>query len=728
MNRKPVSLAATLLLTTCVLPGEPSDAERVTFELDFEQPYRVPLAGAVQPPIQIAADGRVLQAPSYRLESLDPSLVRVDQTGHELQGIARGTATVRVIYTTATGAPDTTFAVQVVVSRVAVLSPQATLTRLGDTVRLAASAFDANDAPVSNVPFTWTSADPGVVSVSPVGLVTARNDGEAMVAAEVDGVSDSAAVTVVQAAAQVRIAPELDTLRTVGRSAQFLAVAFDDTGAVLRTAKPRWSSSDETVARVDSTGLATADSAGTARIIARVGTAADTATLVVAQVARLLVVRPGFDTLTAIADTARIAALAFDSLNFPIPNPSLSWVTSDPAVATVDPAGLVQAAKNGVVLVTAASGGQSAFATVVVRQEVVAARIAEENVTLTGAGATVRLSGAGLDRNGFVVPDAALTWRSGSACVATVAAGLVTARGSGETAVTATPLNGGRSDTAVVTVTRAPGSQIAVQFDGHGIYVLCDPGDYPLILSPRVGDPAWSPDGASIAFVRRDYDGSSCQRIYIARTDGSDARRITDGCDGAPAWSPDGTRIAFSRDGALYIAGVDGSNVRKLGSDGGHPTWSPDGTRLAFTSVASQLAVINADGTGFRLISDPVTAYRVIHPAWSPDGSQLAFDDGENLLLINSDGSGQRVLVRGGQTWGNGWLLSEVRNWEPAWSPDGAQIVFGSRSYIQNPDPENPYSSLSWGLFFVNRDGTGLRMIATGEEPHSPTWRRIPEP
>src|SRR6185295_744103 len=101
-----VSLAATLYLLACMLPGEPAGG-RVHFTFDFEPPYRVPLAGAGQPPIRIAAEGQVLQNPNYRLESLEPTRVRVDPTGRGLQGIARGTAAVRVSYSTATGIVDT---------------------------------------------------------------------------------------------------------------------------------------------------------------------------------------------------------------------------------------------------------------------------------------------------------------------------------------------------------------------------------------------------------------------------------------------------------------------------------------------------------------------------------------------------------------------------------------------------------------------------------------------
>ena len=151
-------LAATLLLATCVLPGEPSSADRVVFTLPFAQPYRVPIgspdsmrAHPVFPQIGATANGEPLDNPRYRLESDNTSIVRVDSSGRGLQGVARGTACVRVFLATALGAPDTTFDVKAVVSQVYVSgdSLQNILTRLGQTKQLTATAADASGRSVA---------------------------------------------------------------------------------------------------------------------------------------------------------------------------------------------------------------------------------------------------------------------------------------------------------------------------------------------------------------------------------------------------------------------------------------------------------------------------------------------------------------------------------------------------------------------------------------------------
>jgi len=720
-----------------MLPGEPSGAERIRFRLASPSPYRVPLAGVAEPLIAISADGQVLKNPAYTLETLDTTVVRVDSTERRLLGVKRGTADVRVMYLGATGTPDTVFPVQVVVSRVAVDSPTLTFTRLGVRTRLSAIALDAKNAAVPNVPFSWSSADTTVAVVNDTGLVTAVYEGATTINAEADGVAGASAVTVTQVAATVRVGPELDTLRTVGRSIQFLALAFDSSSNVLLTARPHWTTTDSTVARVDATGRATATGAGTSRIVARVGAAADTATLVVAQVIRLLAVTPGFDTLTAIAETARVAVVAFDSLNFPIPNPRVAWATSDPAVVTVDQVGLMQAVRNGVVLVTASAGNQSAFATVVVRQEVATARIMRDSVALTGAGDTVRLRAMGLDRNGYPVAGAAFLWRTGFWCVATVDdAGLVTAGGAGSAAIIATLATGAQSDTAVVSVAGAPSvcrHSIAFESDRDGnseIYVMDADGSDPVNLTNNPGgdwSPVWSPDGTRIAFGRNAsfYDStwsvhdSSTWEIYVMNADGSGLQNVTNDPhnDYGPAWSPDGTRILFSsdRDGnmefqtsEIYVVNADGSGLQNVTNNPGYdhqPAWSPDGTRVAFSSNRdglSRIYVMNADGSGVtQLTTGEGTS---ISPTWSPDGTKIAFsgirEGNEGIYVINADGSGLVFLYS-----------SPGQNDPSVWSPDGTRIAFHS---FREGNSE---------IYVINADGSGLINITNNPgQDYVPAW------
>jgi TolB protein len=89
--------------------------------------------------------------------------------------------------------------------------------------------------------------------------------------------------------------------------------------------------------------------------------------------------------------------------------------------------------------------------------------------------------------------------------------------------------------------------------------------------------PAWSPDGARIAFVSADGRRLSLTSgdIYVGRSDGTAERRLVR--NGTfPAWSPDGTKIALTSDSDIYIIDADGTAARQLTSGWGdnlYPAW-----------------------------------------------------------------------------------------------------------------------------------------------------------
>jgi dipeptidyl aminopeptidase/acylaminoacyl peptidase len=134
--------------------------------------------------------------------------------------------------------------------------------------------------------------------------------------------------------------------------------------------------------------------------------------------------------------------------------------------------------------------------------------------------------------------------------------------------------------------------------------------------------------------------------------------------DDDPAWSADGARIAFraTRDGndEIYVMNADGSNPDRLTDDAASdrdPSWSPDGTRIAFTSERdgnANVYVMNADGSGVaQLTDDPSGDFR---PAWSPDGTLIAFEStrdertsDRDVFVMNADGSDERRLRVGAE-------------------------------------------------------------------------------
>jgi Tol biopolymer transport system component len=246
-------------------------------------------------------------------------------------------------------------------------------------------------------------------------------------------------------------------------------------------------------------------------------------------------------------------------------------------------------------------------------------------------------------------------------------------------------------------------------------------------------DPAWSPDGRKLVFVKRpERSGAACrptgrchEEIYVINADGSGLRRLTRNAvfDGNPVWSPDGRSIAFTRDRdrqtvSIYVMNADGSGQRMLTPNVRRRpwvelAWSPDWEKIAFVASgghlgAADIFVINADGSGLRNVTNTVTTS--FDFAWSPDGRRIAYLEaspgkgGGPLSVVNADGTGKHPL--------KGTLMVDLGL--PSWSPDGRTIAFTGGSVI----------------YTVHANGTGLRELTHGpghnlDPQWSPDGRRI---
>jgi Tol biopolymer transport system component len=111
--------------------------------------------------------------------------------------------------------------------------------------------------------------------------------------------------------------------------------------------------------------------------------------------------------------------------------------------------------------------------------------------------------------------------------------------------------------------------------------------------------PAWSPDGRTIAFVRRHWK-RWVPVVLTARPDGSGLRRLTRGT--SPSWSPDGRRLVFAWGSSIYRVDADGSNRIRLArglnarGDALQPRWSPDGRSILYLSLRG-MWTMQPDGT-----------------------------------------------------------------------------------------------------------------------------------
>jgi Tol biopolymer transport system component len=215
--------------------------------------------------------------------------------------------------------------------------------------------------------------------------------------------------------------------------------------------------------------------------------------------------------------------------------------------------------------------------------------------------------------------------------------------------------------------------------------------------------PAISPDGSEIAYVRADATGLSCKGcsdgIRIASAGGAELRTLTnpEDCvfDDSPSWSPDGSTILYSETGCdspgeLYTVPAAGGSPHDLGVKGSEPAWGP--SKIAYVGTAG-LWTANPDG------SNPVeVAAAGNDPAWSEDG-RLAYRLGR---------TGPTVVV--GST---SVTLPFAEVTSLAWSPDGTQFVVTAR----------PTKSAPLDVYTVRTAGTDPVRLTTDYDTLGAGWR-----
>ena len=171
----------------------------------------------------------------------------------------------------------------------------------------------------------------------------------------------------------------------------------------------------------------------------------------------------------------------------------------------------------------------------------------------------------------------------------------------------------------------------------HELVIADSDGENPRVAlrsQEPIISPAWSPDGARVAYVSFE---SRKPVVYIHELSTGRRRAVANfpGNNSAPAFSPDGRRlaVALSRNGGthIYLMGVNGGTPVQVTSGQSidtEPAFSPDGAWLYFTSDRGGSPQIYRQPAG----AAPGKVSRVsfatsyaVSPALSPDGTKLAF-------------------------------------------------------------------------------------------------------
>ncbi len=165
--------------------------------------------------------------------------------------------------------------------------------------------------------------------------------------------------------ASLAITPQSASFAAIDETLDFTAIALDSAQDILTGVSLSWSSSDQAVITIASTGRARAVGDGTATISVVSGGVSSSTTATVQQIATSIDVSPA-SVSVVVGATAPFTATPRDANGHPVGGMTTSWTSSAPGTATVNGAGLVSGVAQGTATITAASGGLSRTATVTV--------------------------------------------------------------------------------------------------------------------------------------------------------------------------------------------------------------------------------------------------------------------------------------------------------------------------------------------------------------------------
>ncbi|MCM1307847.1 MAG: Ig-like domain-containing protein [Butyrivibrio sp.] len=451
--------------------------------------------------------------------SLDPNVLTVDQNGL-VTFVGPGET-----YVSATSNADTTkvayckFLITQQVEQIKMDFDKVTLS-VGDEYRLTA-VIKPDNATNKNV--KWSTSNPGVVTVDENGMLKAVGSGSATVIVQTEdgGYIDMTNVTVLQPVSSITLS---QTEMSVKKGTVFWlnATVSPDTAD---NKKVTWSSSDTSLATVDADGKVTTLAVGTVTISCVSednGTVAYCVVEITEPVTGLTLNAYYQEMVAGTKFVVLPTVLPIDA-----PNKDVTFISSDPEVATVDENGVVTALVGGTceIIVTTVESNLKATCTISVKEYVESIEISGNPERLNVGDSVTLVATVGTD----TASNKTVLWTSSNPNIATVDQnGKVTGHSPGNVVITATAADGGGVSDSVIIKVINPVTSITFDKSKITMYVG-DTVNIQATVNPAnatIKELEWYSDDESIAKVYSDGDvvGIAPGRtvVYAKSTDGNE--------------------------------------------------------------------------------------------------------------------------------------------------------------------------------------------------------------
>ncbi len=588
-------------------------------------------------------------------------------------GLASGTTTIQAQTQSQNGpvSGTTTLTIlppPVTLQSIAITPASATVTKGATQQFTATGTYSDNSTQDLTTQVTWSSSSTNA-TINPAGVATGVLTGIAQIQASISGKTATANLTIHPAILNsIAITPASVTIAD-GTTQQYVAIGtYSDGSTQTLTTQVTWTSSNTSLASIASTGLATGVATGAASITATSGTVtSNTAALTItAATATSIQITPSPITNLPAGDMQQLLLTAtFTDGSSQNVTSSVTYSVSNPAIAIVNAAGLLNAVAPGSAVVTATLGSLSTTVPVTVANAVLSSiAITPANPSLA-AGLTQQLTATGTYTDGSTqnLTNVA-TWSSSNATTTSVSSsGVVTVVSAGVVTITAT--YSGISGTDNVTGTAATVTAISVtpanatlaagqtqQFTATGTFTDGSQQNITSAVHWSVSDATKATIGGTTGLLTSTAAGNTNAIATMGSITGSASVTITAATLNSLTINPQLlTSIAAGTTRQLSVTGAysDGSNADVTAlvtwSTGSASTAYVDNTGLLH-AVASGLTTIDAhlqgvDGTAIVSVSTATLTSIAITPA----NPTLALGQTVQLTATGtySDGSTQDI-------------------------------------------------------------------------------------